>query len=72
MARQPVLREEAGFIRLEWPSHAESLDLLQTQNQLQSNGWTDLERFSGTGERLTKDIPTSEPAGFFRLQRELR
>ena len=61
-----------NVLRLEWPSRPDGLDLLQTQNQLQPNGWTDVERFSGTGETLTKEIPAIEPAAFYRLQRELR
>jgi N-acetylneuraminic acid mutarotase len=68
----PVIKEGKSFLRLEWPSHADYRDLLQTQDQLQPNGWTDVESFSGTGETLTKDIPASEPAAFYRLQRELK
>ncbi|MEO8429597.1 MAG: hypothetical protein ABI651_21095 [Verrucomicrobiota bacterium] len=61
-----------NVLRLEWLSDPDYLDLLQRQNQLQPNGWTDVERFSGTGETLTKDIPTVEASAFYRLQRELR
>ena len=68
----PVQSAGQGVLRLEWLSHPDYLDLLQTQNQLQPGGWTDLESVSGTGETLTKDIPASEPAAFFRLQREVR
>jgi hypothetical protein len=56
-------------LRLEWPSRTDGFDLLQSQNQLQPNGWTDVERFSGTGETLTKEIPATEPAAFYRLER---
>ena len=61
-----------GVLRLEWLSHPDYQDLLQTQNPLQPGGWIDLESYSGTGETLTKDIPASEPAAFYRLQRKLR
>ncbi|MCI0539228.1 MAG: hypothetical protein L0Z50_28810, partial [Verrucomicrobiales bacterium] len=61
-----------NILRLEWTSYPDYIDLLQSQNQLQPNGWTNLERFSGTGETLSKEIPVSEAAAFFRLQRELR
>jgi N-acetylneuraminic acid mutarotase len=63
---------ENGFVRLEWPSHAESLDLLQVQNQLQPEGWTDVEGFFGTGETLIHDTPAAAPSGFYRLHRQLR
>jgi N-acetylneuraminic acid mutarotase len=68
----PVIKEGKSFIRLEWPSHADYRDLLQTQNQLQPNSWTNVETFSGTGETVTKDIPALEASGFYRLHRELR
>ena len=68
----PVIKEGKSFIRLGWPSHAEYRDALQTQDQLQPNGWTDIETFSGTGEIVTKEIPAVGAFGFYRLQRELR
>ena len=73
-ALQANLVKNAGqsIIRLEWLSRVDCFDLLQMQNQLQSNGWTDVERFSGIGETLAKDIPTVEASAFYRLQRELR
>jgi hypothetical protein len=71
---QMKLLNNAGqnVLRLEWLSRVDCFDLLQSQNQLQPNGWTDVERFSGTGATLIKDIPTIEPSVFYRLQRELR
>jgi len=61
-----------SVLRLEWPSRSDCLDLLQTRNPLQPNGWTDVEAFSGTGAPLSKDLPASEGSGFYRLQRALR
>jgi hypothetical protein len=68
----PAIKEGKSFIRLEWPSHAEYRDVLETQDQLQPNVWTDIETFSGTGETVTKEIPAVGASGFYRLQRELR
>ena len=68
----PLTKAGQSVIRLEWPSRTDGRDLLQTQNQLRSNGWTDVERFSGSGETLTKEIPAIGPSSFYRLQRELR
>lgn len=59
-------------LRLEWPSRTDGRDVLQMQSQLQPGGWADVEKFSGTGDTLTKDRPAVGPTGFFRLQRELR
>jgi len=67
-----VLNAGQNVLRLEWPSRTDGRDLLQKQNQLQPNGWTDGERFSGSGGALTKEIPAIEPAAFYRVQRELR
>ena len=69
---KPVMNAGQNVLRLEWQSRTDGRDLLQTQNPLQPNGWTDVERFSGSGETLTKEIPVLEPAAFYRLQRELR
>jgi N-acetylneuraminic acid mutarotase len=60
-----------SVLRLEWTSRSDCFDLLQRQDQLQPSGWTDVERFTGTVETLSKEIPTTEPAVFYRLQREL-
>jgi N-acetylneuraminic acid mutarotase len=68
----PLTSTGAPFVRVEWPSHAQSIDILQMQNQLQPDGWTDVEGFFGTGETLAKDLPAPDPAAFYRLQRELR
>jgi hypothetical protein len=68
----PMTSAGIRFVRVEWPSHAESIDLLQTQNQLQPEGWTDVELFYGTGETLSRDSSATVPAGFYRLRRELR
>jgi N-acetylneuraminic acid mutarotase len=62
---------EQNLLRLEWQSRVDSFDLLQTRDQLQSGGWTDVEQFSGTGEMLSKDIPAVGASGFYRLHREL-
>jgi N-acetylneuraminic acid mutarotase len=69
-----TLIQSAGpsVLRLEWPSRSDCYDRLQTRSQLQPGGWTDLERFSGTGETLTKETAATEPATLYRLQRELR
>ncbi len=69
---KPVKTAGQSVLWLEWPSRTDGRDLLQKQNQLQPNGWTDVERFSGSGGTLTKEIPAIEPAAFYRLQRELR
>jgi N-acetylneuraminic acid mutarotase len=69
---KPAMNVGQRVMRLEWPSRTDGRDLLQTQNQLQPNGWTDMERFSGSGETLIKEIPAIEPSAFYRLQRELR
>ncbi len=69
---KPVIRAEPGVLRLEWPSRTDGRDLLQTQNQLQPDGWIDVERFSGSGATLTRDVPAIGPAAFYRLGRELR
>jgi N-acetylneuraminic acid mutarotase len=61
-----------GVFRLEWSGRTDALDLLQTQNQLQPTGWTNFGRFSGTGQSQSKDVSASDPAAFYRLQRELR
>jgi hypothetical protein len=63
---------EQSVLRLEWMSRVDSFDLLQTQDQLQRGGWTDVEQFSGTGEVLSKDITSLGASGFYRLHRELR
>jgi hypothetical protein len=69
---EPLINQGKKFLRLEWPSHPESIDLLQTQNELLLHGWIDVERFYGTGETITLDFPATAPAAFYRLQRELR
>ncbi len=69
---QRVMNEGQSILRLEWPSRTDGRDLLQTQNQFQPNGWIDVDRFSGSGGTMTKEIPAMEPAAFYRLQRELR
>lgn len=74
----PVLRmhivQSAGrnALHLEWLSHPDYLDILQSQNQLQPGGWIDRETHLGTSGTLTKEIPVTEPAAFYRLQREPR
>jgi N-acetylneuraminic acid mutarotase len=67
-----VNNAEQNVLRTEWKSRVDCFDLLQTQNQLQTNGWTDVERFSGTGETVTKEFPTVGRSGFYRLRRELQ
>ena len=67
---QSVIREGKTHVRLEWPSHAEYFDLLQSHKDLHPTGWTDVERLSGTGETFIREFPAVGPAGFFRLQRE--
>jgi hypothetical protein len=71
-ALQVKLVNNGPVLRLEWMSRVDCFDLLQSRNQLQTNGWTEVEKLSGTGETLSKDIPASGAAGFYRLQRELR
>lgn len=68
------LANNAGqsVLRLAWLSNPDYFDLLQSLNQLEANGGTDVESFSGTGAILTKDIPTIDQAAFYRLQRALR
>ncbi len=61
-----------GVLRLEWLSHPDYLDVLQSQNPLQPGGWVDLETFFGTSGTPSKEIPVTEPAAFYRLLRELR
>jgi N-acetylneuraminic acid mutarotase len=61
-----------NVFRLEWLSHPDYLDVLQSGNQLQTDGWIEVERFDGTGGTVTKDTPSVQPATFYRLQRTLR
>jgi N-acetylneuraminic acid mutarotase len=74
----PVLRvnlaQSAGqdVLRLEWLGHPDYLHHLQTQNQLQPGGWIDRETYLGMSGTLTQEIPVTEPAAFYRLQREPR
>ena len=67
---QSVIREGKTHVRLEWTSHAEYFDLLQSHKDLHPTGWTDVERLSGTGGTFVREFPAVGPAGFFRLQRE--
>ena len=60
------------LIRLEWTSRSDCLDVLQVQSQLQPGGWTEVERFTGTVETLSKEIPRTDPVAIYRLQRELK
>lgn len=71
---QPRLMQmaEQNVLRLEWPSRTDCLDVLQSQDLFQTNGWSDVQTFSGTGGTLIKDIPAGSPTAFYRLQRELR
>jgi N-acetylneuraminic acid mutarotase len=61
---------EQNVLRLEWMSRVDSFDLLQTQDELQPGGWTDVEQFSGTGGTLSKEIPAVGASGFYRIHRE--
>jgi N-acetylneuraminic acid mutarotase len=71
---QMKLVQSAGqdVLRLEWLSRTDCVDILQSQNQFQPGGWTEVEKLSGSGQTLTKEIPGAEPAAFYRLQREFR
>ena len=73
-ALQMNLVKNAGrsVLRLEWLSYPDYLDVLQSQNQLQSGAWTEVEKFSGTGAITTKAFPAGESAAFYRLQRALK
>jgi N-acetylneuraminic acid mutarotase len=61
-----------NLVRLEWKSRVDCFELLQSKPELQTDGWIDLERLSGTGEIMTREIPANGVSAFYRLQRELR
>ncbi|MCL4180860.1 MAG: hypothetical protein KJ072_24320 [Verrucomicrobia bacterium] len=71
----PVLRmhltQSGGqdVLRLEWSSHPDYVDLLQSQDPFLAGDWIDVGVLSGTGQTLAKELPMGAPAGFYRLQR---
>jgi hypothetical protein len=69
---QVVNNAGQNVLRLEWQGDPDYLDLLQSRNQLEVDGWTEVERFSGTAGTLTKEIPATGPAAFYRVQRALK
>jgi hypothetical protein len=62
----------SGGLRLEWLSYPDYLDVLQSKRQLEADEWSEVERFSGTGEAPTREIPTVDAASLYRVQRTLK